>query len=73
MPEIRQFAVEMALGGRSSGTWKRILILRPPSLESRTEHGFPTFPQQRLLLRQHGRNVKTQPKPLALTDSRAEP
>jgi hypothetical protein len=41
MPEIRQFAVEMALGGQGSGTWNRIFVLRPPSLESRTEHGFP--------------------------------
>src|SRR5215470_10055081 len=41
MPKIRQFAVEMALGGRSRDIWERRPPPRPPRLESRTERSFP--------------------------------
>jgi hypothetical protein len=72
MPEIRQFAMEMALGGRGGGTWNHILI---PALRAwkAAENAASHISTATAAASSKFTKCKNPAKPLAFTDSRAEP
>jgi hypothetical protein len=73
MPRNQGLAVEMTLRGRKSVILTARSSRCPRNLETRTERGFPHFPQQRLRRRTNLPKLQNPPKSQGLTDSCAEP